>query len=641
MVAIAKAGTADRLRQLLASRGADATRELAAALSELNVTHGRLALLREMALDAPTLATRDAFGEMVVEALLARASQLIATAGTANNEEGTRELRRIYGFLAIDIGGAERLGPSGEPGLSSRAVARCAERMAKHLRGVHPRFEGAAAKARPMATALAQAHLALLELSGEAPAQRPVTADALGLRGAKRALYMDMGLLVLDGGGADDGRVSVFRTLLERFPALREPGVVAFETDMRALETRGPVLNMRTPLRPRDGSSGILAWHEDIEPGPIDPAVADLLVELSAHAVQRAFRARPELRAACERDARASGADPKRALGRPLDDSAESVLTAALALVALDAPRALALSLSRHRSGRHESIALYTDAIGVLFAQSASASRAPLAKEPGGHRVGALQAKQGSVELKPLRFTSVGQALAFEIGERRVEVVRNGSGLVTAIGMDRSGDSATPPGGAMAPFGKGLAAPTVTDAGAWRYQDRVFAKLLGLPHVGTPLGSSESGAVLRMVGAGTELDVIATPAPAADVDLACELTVDGREAGIVLRAALEEGGMRGLSLVVRPQPHGATARAFLGMRTGSGGETIVAGPVELARPVRLPVRFGVSGRAARAELGGSTLSATVPDELASGDVALRTSQGALLELANVRIAPKR
>jgi hypothetical protein len=133
---------------------------------------------------------------------------------------------------------------------------------------------------------------------------------------------------------------------------------------------------------------------------------------------------------------------------------------------------------------------------------------------------------------------------------------------------------------------------------------------------------------------------VSTPAPGPDVAVEADVRVDGGPAGVVVRAVPGSVGYRGVSLVVVP---GAPLRAALLVADGHGAETAAAPILEIPNAASLHVRIVAQGNRVEAQIGAvggkgavATVSATLPDGYAHGDVALRAYPGANLEATSWR-----
>jgi hypothetical protein len=173
----------------------------------------------------------------------------------------------------------------------------------------------------------------------------------------------------------------------------------------------------------------------------------------------------------------------------------------------------------------------------------------------------------------------------------------------------------------------GSARVPATDALSWSIPGLVLAKLFGSPKAGLAPGPR-----IRLIGAGErDYDAVATPAPADDVVVDADVTVQREAAGIALRAIGTKDGFRGAALVLTP---GARPRIALVQREEGGSESFLAAPVYVPSLGTRHVHLAVKGKKIEARVGDVVLAGTLPAAFGKGDVAFFARKGAVLDAVN-------
>ena len=598
------------------------------ATSPVPFTPARAALLKDVVFGGASVASRPLLAMAAVKAALARADSLLAKyAGSLDAEpEAMSELTRIYVFIDQEIAsapGRRGLGQEPQNGISLAAYDECARFLAQHMEKNPKWLRDEARLAIAAARVRAQAKLTLLDLMNESPTMRVEAADRLGLVGARRSFFTELGILVLDAGIAEDARIDRVRALVARMPAVRQStSAIVFGDPKSGLVARGLVLGIASSLEAGTRKSGPVSalarenpFPEEVEPGAVDPAALDLARELAGVVVTRALDKRGELRLRADRDVRAAMGDATKLLGKP-ELKADSALAEAVTLLLVDGPRTVDLAMVRYLAGRPESAAILADALGVLAAHS-GAMTSPAAGL--GIALGAAR-DDGSTETvwaTQAQLSTDGAVTSFLLGGAKWELVRGESGVVTDV--RKNGAPLTL--GALA-----TARIPVRESADWRAGGIVFTRLTG-----TPRAAVATGGRVRVVGASKGVDAIGMPAIANDLVVEGDLNVNGGVGGVLVRAAGGDAGLRGAGIVIDPSPRTGTMRVSLRAFEAGAGADIVASQ-EQRYVSSVHVRIAVKGKNIEATAGGVTLRGTLPPGLATGDIALHAERGASVEV---------
>jgi hypothetical protein len=640
-VASAKGGTVPaRVRALVARPDLsddESSEALAQAVAPVPFTPARATLLKDVVFGGASVASRPILAMATVKALVARADSLLAkyAGGLDTQPEAMAELTRIYAFVDKEIAaapGRRGLGQEPQNGISLAAYDECSRFLAEHMDRNPKWLRDEARLAPPASRVRAQMKLALLDMMNESPTMRVEAADRLGLAGARRSFFTELGILLLDSGVADDARIDRVRALVARMPAVRQStSAIFFGAPKPDLVARGLVLGVASSLESGRSSAGPVSslarenpFPAEVEPGAVDPAALDLARELGRVVVTRALDKRGELRLRAERDVRAVMGDASKLLGRA-ELSAESALAEAVALLLLDGPRTLDLAMARFLAGRPESAAIASDALGVLAAHSGAAPASPNAG-----LVLALGAPRDDGSTENLSATQVqlaadGSVSAFTIRGAKWTLVRGESGVVTDVRKN---------GGPLTLGALATARIPVREATEWKGGGMAFTRLAG-----TPRAAVASGSRVRVVGASRGVDAIAMPSPSNDVVVDVDLDVYGGTGGVLVRAAEGDSGLRGAGVVIDPNPKNGTMRVSLrAFDAGTGAEIVPSQEQRYVRTVH--VRLSVKGNKIEATAGGITLRGVLPPGLATGSVALHAEHGASVEAAGL-VAHKR
>ncbi|MEO7109478.1 MAG: hypothetical protein ABI183_03480 [Polyangiaceae bacterium] len=465
----AKPNDAAQVRALVARPDLSAEESasaLSTAVGSVAFTPQRAAFLHAVVFASASLPSRSVLALATTHGVLARANDVIAKfeGDFDAHADAMSEVQRIFVFLEQDIASAAiRRGVGGPPesGISPATYDECTKAIAD-ASALHPKWLKVDTKLSPAAEKVrAQEQLALFDMMNESPTFRVDAADKLGLIGARRNFFMDLGVLILDDGKASDARVDAARGLFLRLPAARagveavyfgdaKPGLVGGGAKKKEL------IAVKSSLDSSPTATATNLFPDDLPQnsvhagaGTIDPALADLAHDLSLITVRRALENRGDLALQTTRDARAA-IDGKMLLGKALtptpvspaspspSPSASSApfdeiaaLAQAVELVAVDARAAFDVARARHSTGHNEPAALFSDAVGIL------AVYAPPAQVGSGLSLAVGKSKgDGTTETvmaNDVHLAPSGIATALMMGGETLVVAREANGDVTGI----------------------------------------------------------------------------------------------------------------------------------------------------------------------------------------------------------------
>lgn len=619
-VAGARAENAQRVRALVARTDLgpeESVAALSAAVAPVAFTEPRGVFLKELAFGGASAASRPVLVVAEVKALLARADTIYQryVGGLDHEPRAVQELVAIYGWLDATIanaGSPTADAHDGGAGIPAATYEECSKAIREHVEQQARWLKGDGVVPETVSRLRAQAQVMLFDMLPDGLTRRVDAADRLGIKGARRTMLTTWGILFADAGKIDDAKVEGVRKILTVLPGARAGLGLVYVGDARGgtqpLRARGLVAYV-APGAER------YPFADETPPGSYDPVTSAVAHDLSVLAAKRGLDKLGDLRAQAERDAAAASGDPGRLLGRPRAPSVEHVIGAAIHALVTDAARAVDLSFARMLGARPETLALLSDALGVLALSPADDGDA----KSKGPRV-AVGAADGTAYASGLRLAPNGAALGFTLGANAWSIDR-ASPTYLVMGGQRNGKPVT----AAQLSAKGVP----REGAAWTGSGYTFAKLRGAPRVGLSAGSDANGGPnVKLIGGGGDgFDVVTVAPPGPDFTLEGELAVGEAPGGVALRAsATPKKGLRGVALVVTPG--GRTALAIV----DDGGETNLAAPIESPKgPV--PVKITVQGANVEAVIGKSTLKGTLPESLAKGDVAVIGKRNASVEIA--------
>jgi hypothetical protein len=392
----ARVDSAGKVRSLVARTDLTAEESIAVlteALAPVGYTDARGAFFKELVFGGASAASRPIVALATVKAMLARADALYDryVGGLDHEPKAIAELVAIYAFLDDTIANA------GRSTIPVATYEQCGKALRDHVDRNARWIKGDGALPAGVVRVRAQAQIALIDMLPEGPTRRVDAAERLGLKGARRTLLAEQGVLFADEGGADDARIERIRKSLTRLP---NPGLAVIITDPAPIRARGGVMVLPGP-EPYP--------FDDPAPASYDPIASSVAHELAVLAARRAMEAKPELRELAAKDAAAGR------LGRARAPSIEHVLGAAMHAVVLDPSKAVALTATRLAAGQTAPAALLSDALGALgdgATIEVSGTRGPVTidnvKRAHGVVVGfGLDGKTWTIERTPPSFAVV------------------------------------------------------------------------------------------------------------------------------------------------------------------------------------------------------------------------------------------
>jgi hypothetical protein len=450
----AKPNDASQVRALVARPDLTAEESAAAlstAIGAVAFTPQRAAFLHSLIFAGASLPSRSVLALATTQGVLARSNDVMAKfeGDFDAHADAVSEVQRIFVFLDQDIASAavaRGVGGPPESGISPATYDDCAKAIADATT-LHPKWLKVDAKLSPVAEKIrAQAQLALFDMMNESPTFRVDAADKLGLIGARRTFFMELGVLILDDGKATDTRVDAARALFLRLPAARAGVEAIFFGDEKPGLVGGgakkkEIIAVKSPLDPLPSAAAVDLVPDDLQGvmassygAKIDPALADLARDLSVITVQRALQNRGDLALQATRDARAA-IDTKMPLGKAFPQTpppeATAVLAQAVELLATDVHAAFQIASLRYHAVSAVPAALFSDAIGIL------AVYAPPSQIGAGLSLAVGKSKNDGTTETELA-TNVGLApsgvgTSFVLGRFTFEVVRDPSGEVSNV----------------------------------------------------------------------------------------------------------------------------------------------------------------------------------------------------------------
>ncbi len=416
---VATATDLDRVRALVARpdlSSDEAGAVMSASLTTTPLDPVHLSFLHDLVFGEPSTSSRPVLVVATLRGVLARADAVLAQHGLDLDRApaALAELQRSYAF-------AEQVAAAAPAtNVTASARAECAKVLTDHVARNENTLSPQSPVGSRVAPVRAQVAIAVLDLAADGATRRIDAADALGLTGARRAMLVDRGTLVLDAG-APDAQIVSLRALLDRLPALRD-GVEAIVVgaEPAALSARDGVV-LALPTDPGGAGGATLLWGGDVRSPPGDGWTTAVARGLASAAVARAMAQKPELRAQVERDGGVDG------------------VAAMTAMLVLDGPLGVEVAAARLLTGHRESAACLVDAIGGL------AVFAPPSRAADGIAVRVGPAKTAGIattQLTHVAIDATGAASAFRLEGHSWLVERDSAGAVT--GFRRDGVRVTP-----------------------------------------------------------------------------------------------------------------------------------------------------------------------------------------------------
>jgi hypothetical protein len=368
----AQSDNAQKVRSLIARTDLTAE-ESGAALSEaiapIVFTEPRGVFLRELAFGSASTSARPVVVVAIVKSLIARAESIYQrfVGGLDHEPAAMSELIAIYGWLDGAIANAGKpTSTEHDPtaGIPSATYDECSKILRDHIDQNARWLKGDGSVPAPFGRVRAQAQVALIDMLADGLTRRVEAADRLGLKGARRTILTDYGVLLADPGKIDDAGAERVRQLLIRLPGARaDLGLISVgEGPGPVLQARGQVVNVAHTTEP-------YPFPGESAPAGYDPLTSSIAHDLAVVVAMRALDNRwNQLRLQADRDTSSLSGGAGRVLGRPRAPSVEAIVGAAIHSLIIDAPKTLDVAVARAVDGRPESIALVSDSLGVLAA---------------------------------------------------------------------------------------------------------------------------------------------------------------------------------------------------------------------------------------------------------------------------------
>lgn len=630
-VASARTENAVRVRSLVARTDLTVDESIAAlseAVMPVPFTDQRAIFLRELTFGVSSGSSRPLLAQAVTHAMLARADAVFQkyVGGLDHEPRAISELVAIYAFLDGTIANAGRptlAAHDASAGISAAAYELCSKELRDHVDHNARWLKGDGAVGESLGRVRAQAQATLVDMLPDGLTRRVDASDRLGLKGARRQMLTEWGILLQDAGKLDDAKAVKVREALVRLPGARvDLGLLYAGDDRGPLRTRGVVAFVGgTPAEANP-------FGDELTPTTVDTSLSTVIHDLAVLAVKRALDNRGDLRLRAEQDAGAAKAEPAKMLGKPRAPSVDHVVGSAAHLLVLDAVRAVDLAFVRVLGGRPESAALLSDAIGALAAFAVAPASGSAAPAPGGLSL-ELGKANGATTMSGIRLAPNGAAVGFMLDGHTWSIDRSAP-TFAVTGATRDGQP-------LSLAHLATARTPLRDGSTWTEGGWSFTKLRGTPRAGIAPASEKGGApTVKVVGSGPKgYDAIVTTSPGEDFVLEGDLTVRDAPGGVTFRAANGRDAVRGAMLVVTPG-----GRAALLTSDDQGNESLLAAPVEPAPSMPVHVKITVKGTKVEAVVGATTLSGTLPATLGKGDVGLVAKRGSSVDLAGFSLKKK-
>ncbi len=595
---------------------------LSEAVSPVPFTDQRALFLKELVFGGASAASRPLLAQVTVKALLARADAVYQkyVGGLDHEPRAVAELVAIYGFIDGTIANAGKPSATAHDpnaGIPAATYEDCSKALRDHVDKNARWLKGEGPIPESTGRVRAQAQIALADMLPDGVTRRVDAADRIGIKGARRQILTDWGILLADAGKVDEGKAERIRILLQRLPGARvDLSLVYAGEDRGPLKARGAVVFVGGP-----GADAYPVPNE-VSPGTHDAGTSAIALALAYLAAKRALDNRGELRLQAERDAAAAQSDPGRLLGKPRAPSVDHVIGAAIHLLLTDAPRTVDLAFARLVGGRHESAALLSDAIGALAAFAET-------KDPkgGGPHVELGKGASAATKMTAIRLAGNGTASGFTLEGATFVIDRTPpANLVTGVTRNGQPLSMAHLSSAKAPMKEGS---------SWSEAGYTFTKVRGAPRVSLAAGEKGLPTVKLSAVGGDGFDAISTPAPADDIVIEGELKVSGAAGGIAFRSAPARKGLRAAMLLVTPN-----GRTALVTTDDANPETLVGSPIDPSPSMPVKVKIVLQGSKVEATVGSTTIKGTLPDMLAHGDVALVGKRGASVDVVGFIVKKK-
>lgn len=441
-VASAKVENAQKVRSLVARTDLtpdESVSVLVDAVVPVAFTEQRGSFLKELVFGGASAASRPIIVLATVKALVARADTIYQryVGGLDHEPRAIEELVAIYGWLDATIANAGKptsTAHDSSAGIPAATYEECSKVLRDHVDHNARWLKGDGVIPDAVGRVRAQAQIALVDMLPDGLTRRVDAADRLALKGARRTMLTDWGVLFADTGKIDEAKGERVRQILAKIPGARVDLALIY-----AGEDRGAALRARGSVAYVAPGPERYPFADEVAPGTYDPATSAIAHDLAVVAARRALEKRSELRLQAERDAAAASGDPGRLLGRPRAPSVEHVIGAAMHSLLIDAPKAIDLAAVRVAGSRPETAALLSDALGVL---TASASEE---KDPKGPKLD-LGKSTGFSTASAIRLAPNGIAIGFTFDGHSWAIDRTAP-TYQVVGFRRDGAALSAPKG--------------------------------------------------------------------------------------------------------------------------------------------------------------------------------------------------
>lgn len=567
----------------------------------------RYAFARELVFGGASAASRPLLALGTTKALIARAESVYQryVGGLEHEPRAIAEVVAIYMFLDDRIANAGRpTAAAHDPnaGIPASTYDDCSKAMRDHIEQNARWLKGDGQIGEAAGRVRAQAQVTLLDMLPDGTTRRVDAADRLGLKGARRQILTDWGILLEDAGKLDDAAAERVRQVMLKLPGARTDVEVVY-----AGEDRGSIHARGLVAYAGGGGGDTYPFGEEVAPGQYDAQLSAVAQDLAVIAAKHALDNRGDLKLQAERDVTAARAS-SQFLGRLRAPSVDHAIGAAVHALIVDAPRAIDVAMLRYLGGHPESLALLSDAIGVMAA-FASSSGASLTIDVG--------KGTGNTTMKDVRLAGSGVATS-----------------VTLEGHTWSLDRSAPrrDGQPISLAHLGTARTPMKDGTSWSDAGWTFTKVRGAPRAGImPSADKNVGPTVKLVGVGAKgYDAISTPAPGDDFVVEGDLDVRGGAGGLAFRAVNGRDAVRGAMLVVDPK-----GRTILATSDDAGAESLLAAPIDPSPSTPVHVKITVTGTKVEAIVGSQTLNGVLPATLKKGEIGLVAKTGAHVDFAKM------
>jgi hypothetical protein len=407
-----------RVRALIARPDLSADEAAAAMIAPMTITAfdgAHVGYLHDLVFSDTAAASRPVLAVASVRGALARADAILNqhTLDIDRVANAQAELGRIYAWVE-QVAAAD---PAANVPDSART--QCARVLADHIGRNATVLSPQVAVGPAVARVRAQAAIAVLDLQPDAPTRRIDAADALALTGARRAMLVERGVLVLDAGSTDD-HIATLRTLFDRLPALRQKvEAVVVGGDAATLKGRDGIIT--TPADLGGNAGATLLWGSDARSPPGDGWTTAVARGLAIAAATR------------EIDRLETPPGTITYAGGP------SAIAAMTAMLILNGPLAVDVAATRLLAGAKQSAASLANAIALLgFSMNPNSSPPPGLKIPvGPGRTGG----PAGAQVTDVSFAGDDTVFRFRIDGHTWQFDRDGAGNIN--GMRRDGAPVT------------------------------------------------------------------------------------------------------------------------------------------------------------------------------------------------------